>query len=38
MKTKILYIENVATIKETNFREYKDEVIKDKQKNKDMER
>lgn len=26
------------TIKETNFREYKDEVIKDKQKNKDMER
>lgn len=26
------------TIKETNFREYKDEVIKDKQKSKDMER
>ena len=26
------------SIKETNFREYKDEVIKDKQKNKDMER
>lgn len=26
------------TIKETNFREYKDEVIKDKQRNKDMER
>lgn len=26
------------TIKETNFREYKDEVIKDKPKNKDWER
>lgn len=26
------------TIKETNFREYKDEIIKDKPKNKDMER
>lgn len=26
------------TIKETNFRKYKDEVIKDKQKNKDKER